>query len=183
MTMPIRPVAAGTRDTDLKHRVSNGVPDGIPEKISDALPGVLPMDEMLCFLVYSSGLALNRAYRKPLAALGLTYPQYIVMIALWTEDGLTVGQISDRLRLDSGTLTPLLKRLEALGLVTRRRTAADERRVAITLTVKGSALRTHAAEVTRCMLGHIAMPADDIDVLMQHLRRLRANLDKAAATV
>lgn len=139
------------------------------------------LDELLCFLVYSSGLAFNRVYRKPLGALGLTYPQYIVMIALWAQDGLTVGRIGERLRLDSGTLTPLLKRLEGLGLVSRRRATEDERRVEITLTPQGDALRLRAAEVMACVTGDVAMPPSEIDVIKDQLRRLRANLDMAAA--
>ena len=105
------------------------------------------LDELLCFLVYSTGSAFNRAYRKPLERIGLTYPQYLVMVVLWTEDALTVGRIGERLRLDSGTLTPLLKRLEGAGLVQRERSAADERRVIVRLTARGGALRAEAGAV------------------------------------
>lgn len=144
------------------------------------LPDPAPLlDDLLCFLIHSTGFAFNRAYRKPLEELGLTYPQYLAMIVLWAEDDLTVGAIGDRLRLDSGTLTPLLKRLEAQGMVTRRRSSTDERRVVISLTESGRALRSRAAEVMNCVSQAVDLPDGQIASLMTQLKDLRINLDRA----
>ncbi len=101
----------------------------------------LKLGDQLCFAVYSAAHAFNRVYKPLLAALGLTYPQYLTMLVLWEQDDVAVKAIGERLGLDSGTLTPLLKRLEKLGLVARRRDPADERSVRIALTTEGRALR------------------------------------------
>lgn len=144
------------------------------------LPDPAPrLDDLLCFLIHSTGLAFNRAYRKPLETLGLTYPQYLAMLVLWAEDDLTVGEIGDRLRLDSGTLTPLLKRLEAQDMVTRKRSPQDERRVVISLTAKGRDLRSRAAEVMNCVSQAVDLPEGQIAALMAQLKDLRLNLDRA----
>lgn len=148
-----------------------------PSRASQAPPR---LDELLCHLIHSTGFAFNRLYRKPLEKLGLTYPQYLVLVVLWAEDGLTVGELGDRLRLDSGTLTPLLKRLEAQGVVTRRRSTQDERRVVISLTEKGDKLRTVAAEVMQCVSGALDLPAGAVVSLTEGLRELRTRLDQAA---
>ena len=101
---------------------------------ADRLPG---LDEFLCFAVYSTNLAFNRVYKPLLDELGLTYPQYIALVALYEEANQTVGQLGEKLFLDSSTLTPLLKRLEAMGAVTRQRDSQDERQVRINLTAQG----------------------------------------------
>src|SRR5436190_22787125 len=101
----------------------------------------LLLGNQLCFAIYSTAHAFNRVYKPLLDALGLTYPQYLVMLILWEREGPSVSEIGERLHLDSGTLTPLLKRLEAAGLVRRARDPADERQVRIALTLKGRALR------------------------------------------
>lgn len=137
------------------------------------------LDELLCFAVYSAGLAFTRAYRAPLEAMGLTYPQYLVMVALWSEDGVMVSRLGDRLSLDSGTLTPLLKRLEAMGLLERRRAQEDERRVIISLTPEGRALGDKAADVTRCIGNAIGLSPGEITDLTGTLQRLRGHLDAA----
>ncbi|MFP5075794.1 MarR family winged helix-turn-helix transcriptional regulator [Rhizobium sp. YIM 134829] len=105
------------------------------------------LDQHLCFAVYSLAHAFTRAYKPLLERMGLTYPQYLVMLALWEHGSMTVRQIGDALGLDSGTLSPLLKRLEAAGFVTRRRDPADERQVIVALTESGDALREEAAQV------------------------------------
>ena len=110
-----------------------------------------PLDDFLCFAVHATGFAFNRVYRKPLARLGLTYPQFLVMATLWHEDGMTVGSLCESLALDTSTLTPLLKRLEAMGLLARRRSAQDERRVIVSLTAEGSAKRSAAADIMACV--------------------------------
>lgn len=115
-----------------------------------SLPGDAPaprLDDQLCFALYSAGLALTKVYRPILDALELTYPQYLVMMCLWETDGVTVNALGARLRLDSGTLTPLLKRLETRGLLARRRDPEDERRVRVTLTGAGRALGDQAAGI------------------------------------
>lgn len=105
---------------------------------------VLPLDRQMCFPLYAASNLLTRLYRPILNELGLTYPQYLVMLVLWERSPQTVGSLGEQLYLDSGTLTPLLKRMEASGLVTRQRDVADERRVQIALTAKGEAMRSEA---------------------------------------
>jgi len=139
------------------------------------------IDRMLCFSIYSTGFAFNRVYRKPLQKLGLTYPQFLVMVALWSEDGVTVGRLGERLSLDTSTLTPLLKRLEAMGLLSRRRSAEDERRVMVALTEKGVAMKAEAGDVLRCIVEAVGMSEGEIDRLTGEIRALREKLDKAAA--
>ena len=99
---------------------------------------LLRLDNQVCFALYSASLAMTKLYKPLLDALGLTYPQYLVMLVLWEQDGLTVSELGERLYLDSGTLTPLLKRLEATGLVARQRDAQDERRVRVMLTARAA---------------------------------------------
>ncbi|MBP1627610.1 MAG: MarR family transcriptional regulator [Holophagaceae bacterium] len=110
------------------------------------------LDEQLCFALYAASRAMTQAYQPFLAPLRLTYPQYVVMLVLWEGDGLTVSEIGERLRLDSGTLTPLLKRLEGLGYVTRRRSLEDERRVLVSLTDQGRELRKEAVAMRQNMV-------------------------------
>lgn len=137
------------------------------------------LDELLCFAVYSAGLAFTRTYRAPLEKMGLTYPQYLVMVALWSEDGVMVSRLGERLSLDSGTLTPLLKRLEAMGLVERRRAREDERRVIVSLTPAGDKLRDQAGEVVRCVSEATGLSLQDLQALTLTLQRLRTHLEAA----
>jgi len=138
----------------------------------------LALDKQLCFALYSASLAMTRIYKPLLAPLGLTYPQYLVMLALWEQDGQTVGALGDRLALDSGTLTPLLKRLEAQGQVARERDAGDERRVIVRLTAAGRALKIqarsvppHIAAATGCALDEVAQLTSRLGVLRDALVR------------
>ncbi len=101
----------------------------------------IPLDDHLCYAIYSAGIAIQRAYKPLLDALGLTYPQYLVLNTLWQQDGQTVGGIAEQLALESSTLTPLLKRLEASGFVRRTRNPDNERQVIVALTEEGRALR------------------------------------------
>ena len=142
--------------------------------------GAPDLEGLLCFAVHSTGFAFNRVYRQPLRKLGLTYPQYLVMVALWSDDNVTVGQLGEQLSLDSGTLTPLLKRLEVMGVLTRRRSEADERRVIVTLTEQGRKLKREAADVTRCVAESAGLPMADIIRLTREIKTLRANLERAA---
>jgi MarR family transcriptional regulator, organic hydroperoxide resistance regulator len=131
------------------------------------------LNEMLCFTVYSTAHAFNRAYKPVLDALGLTYPQYLVMLTLWDRDELTVKEIGEQLHLDSGTLTPLLKRLEAAGIVRRVRDTADERQVRISLTSNGEEMRKKADTVGPVVIGACKCPKEELKALNAQLVRLR----------
>ena len=137
---------------------------------------LLTLDRQLCFAVYSASLAFGRRYKPLLDALGLTYPQYLVMLVLWEEEGLTVSDIGARLLLDSATLTPLLKRLEAAELVTRERDPQDERRVRIRLTGQGRALRERAEAVPRAIGCATGLDMADMERLHAELLKLREAL-------
>jgi DNA-binding MarR family transcriptional regulator len=141
--------------------------------------GWLALDRQLCFALYSASLSMTKLYKPLLDPLGLTYPQYLVMLALWERDGETVGQLGARLFLDSGTLTPLLKRLEAQGLLQRQRDAADERRVLLSLTPAGQALREQAEAVPRSVACATACELDEIAQLTRQLQDLRRRLQGA----
>jgi DNA-binding MarR family transcriptional regulator len=136
----------------------------------------LLLDQQLCFALYSTALAMNKVYRRILGKLDLTYPQYLVMMVLWESDGVTVSEVGERLFLDSATLTPLLKRLETAGLLTRVRAADDERQVRITLTGKGRALRQKAAEVPDAVLCASQCSPEELGRLKKQLELLRRNL-------
>ena len=126
-------------------------------------------------------LGLNKIYRKLLKGLGLTYPQYLVMLVLWESDELIVSEIGAKLFLDSATLTPLLKRLEANGLVSRRRSAQDERQVVVALTVAGRRLQVLSKNVPSCVAAAMQCSVQEIDVLRLRLTDLRGVLLKKAA--
>lgn len=141
----------------------------------------LRLDHQLCFALYSSSLAMTKLYGPLLAELGLTYPQYLAMLALWERDGPGVGELGERLHLDSGTLTPLLKRLEALGLIERRRSDSDERRVHIHLTTSGRRLRQRALKVPACVLAATQCAPAELVGLVTELKQLRERLRAATA--
>jgi DNA-binding MarR family transcriptional regulator len=145
-----------------------------------AADDMLRLEAQLCFPLYAAANATIRAYRPILAPLGLTYPQYLVMLVLWEGDGRSVSEIGSSLHLDSGTLTPLLKRLEAAGLVRRRRQVADERVVLVELTAEGRALREKARAVPKAMAGRLCLDHEQFNRLRDDLRRLVANLDTDA---
>jgi DNA-binding MarR family transcriptional regulator len=136
----------------------------------------LALDRQLCFALYSASHAMTRAYQPLLAPLGLTYPQYLVMLVLWQQDGLTVSQLGERLALDSGTLTPLLKRLEAAGHVRRLRDAEDERRVRLQLTPTGRALRAQAEPIPPALAAASGCGLDEIVSLTRRLAELSGRL-------
>jgi MarR family transcriptional regulator, organic hydroperoxide resistance regulator len=131
----------------------------------------------LCFAVYSTAHALNRVYKPLLEPLSLTYPQYLVMLTLWEQDDVSVKDIGARLHLDSGTLTPLLKRLEQSGLVTRRRDSVDERHVRIELTAKGRNLRTRARNIPHEILCATGNSVEEVVALKEALAGLRERLN------
>ena len=138
----------------------------------------LQLDNQLCFALYSASLAMTKLYKPLLDELGLTYPQYLVMLVLWEGDGLMVSELGQRLSLDSGTLTPLLKRLEAAGLISRLRDVQDERRVHIHLTAAGRKLKARAHKVPACVL---AASQCSIPELVQLTRQVRELRDRLAA--
>ena len=138
----------------------------------------LQLDNQLCFALYSASLAMTKLYKPLLDELGLTYPQYLVMLVLWEGDGLMVSELGQRLSLDSGTLTPLLKRLEAAALISRLRDVQDERRVHIHLTAAGRKLKARAHKVPACVL---AASQCSIPELVQLTRQVRELRDRLAA--
>lgn len=141
---------------------------------------LLLLDNQLCFALYSASLAMTKLYKPMLDRLGLTYPQYLVMLVLWETDGKSVSELGERLQLDSGTLTPLLKRLEAAGLVRRERAADDERRVLVHLTSEGRALRRRALQVPKEVACATQCSIEEIIDLRQRLHALRRRLQPAA---
>ena len=138
----------------------------------------LALDQQLCFALYSSSLAMTKLYKPLLEPLKLTYPQYLVMLVLWERDGLTVSDLGERLTLDSGTLTPLLKRLEAAGMLARRRDDEDERRVIVKLTPSGRALKARAAKVPPQVACATACSLDELAAMTTRLKSLRDDISE-----
>lgn len=152
------------------------MPDALPTSPPDDL---LSLDRQLCFALYSASLAMTKLYKPLLAPLGLTYPQYLVMMVLWEHADLTVNDLGRRLQLDSGTLTPLLKRLEAAGLVQRQRDQEDERRVRITLTASGRSLKDQAQSIPQAVGCQMDMTNQELVSLRTTLSELRDRLNPA----
>ena len=136
----------------------------------------LLLDNQLCFALYSASLAMTKLYKPLLAELGLTYPQYLVLLVLWEQDDVIVSTLGERLFLDSGTLTPLLKRMEAAGLLVRTRSAQDERRVQISLTEVGRKLKARAARVPACVVSATHCPVPELMALTKEVQLLRRQL-------
>src|ERR1700752_3729510 len=139
----------------------------------------LQLGNQVCFAVYSTAHAFNRFYKPLLDRLGLTYPQYLVMLVLWEEDGLPVKEIGERLFLDSGTLTPLLKRMEAAGLVKRTRSTEDERQVIVALTAQGEALKEKARGLPLLILAASECSVAELTALKKEMETLRDKLNAA----
>lgn len=136
------------------------------------------IDQMLCFAVYAAGHAFTRFYKPRLDGLDLTYPQYLALLVLWERDDLSVKALGERLFLDSGTITPMIKRLEARGLVSRKRDEEDERQVRIRLTAEGRALKQKAATIPLAVMEGIGGTRADADRLREELLALRERLDR-----
>lgn len=134
------------------------------------------LDQFLCFSLYSANHAMTRVYRPLLQSLGLTYPQYLAMVVLWEKNDQLVGDIGARLHLESNTMTPLLKRLESLGLVSRERSQKDERQVRVKLTRKGHALKQKTNDFASCILAASGISVDALIDLQQRISELRDNL-------
>ena len=139
----------------------------------------LLLDNQLCYALYAAAHRMTKSYRPLLERLGLTYPQYLVLLVLWEQDGVTVSEIGRRLRLDSGTLTPVLKRLESAGFLVRTRRQSDEREVEIALTPEGAALRADAVSVREAVMCQLELSEPEIRALRKDLgtliERLSAN--------
>lgn len=142
----------------------------------------LSLDQQVCFPLYAASRAVTAVYRQELEALGLTYPQYLVMLALWERDGRGVGDLCEALALDTGTLSPLLKRLAATGLVERVRSAADERRVEIRLTEPGRALRARARDIPTRLAAATGLSEQELTALRDTLTRLTSALTDQTRT-
>ncbi len=146
----------------------------MPQKIDPTQ--ALLLDNQLCFALYSASLAMTKLYKPLLDEVGLTYPQYLAMLALWERDGLMVSELGERLCLDSGTLTPLLKRMEAAGLIARIRDVQDERRVHISLTAAGRKLKARAQKIPGCILAASQCSIPELVQLTHQIRGLRERL-------
>lgn len=150
---------------------STGIDDSIEPM--DALA----LESQLCFALYSTQLAMNKVYRGLLRELELTYPQYLVMMVLWQQDRRTVSEIGEQLTLDSATLTPLLKRLENAGLLTRQRSRQDERQVEVALTEQGRELRQRAESIPHSVICASQCSPEELKHLKDELNRLRRQLN------
>lgn len=154
------------------------------------------VEELICFALYSATTAINKAYAPLLSKIGLTYPQYITLSALWQRAGqtgadkddddkddhdkdnrgVTVGWLCNKLMTDTNTMTPILKRLEAAGHITRQRGKNDKRRVLIALTLQGAGLQTEQSEITKCVISETAMPEPELEKLVGLISQMRDNL-------
>ncbi|WP_443057700.1 MarR family winged helix-turn-helix transcriptional regulator [Streptomyces sp. IBSBF 2806] len=152
-----------------------------PTVAADATENWLRLDRQICFSLHAASRAFNGVYRVILKDLGLTYPQYLVMLVLWEQGPLPVKRLGEHLRLDSGTLSPLLKRLETAGLVRRERSARDERSVEVRPTEAGADLRERALEVPRRIVAATGFELAEIGALRERLDELTSALDAATA--
>lgn len=141
---------------------------------TDGLP--TSSEELICYTIYSAGHAFTRAYGPLLKKLNLTYPQYITLTVLWEDDGLSIGDLCKRLRLEPSTLTPLVKRLESLGHVKRKRGTEDERQVYVWLTQSGAGLKMHSKGITKCIIDATGYDLETLEILVNAIATLRDNL-------
>ncbi|MDB5523111.1 MAG: putative MarR family transcriptional regulator [Rhizobium sp.] len=144
-------------------------------------PTLLPLDSQLCFSIYSTAIAINRAYKPMLDALGVTYTQYLVLSALWEHDGMTISAISERLWLEPSTITPAVKRLEAAGFLTRQRNKTDERLVQVFLTDKGNQLHAQTGCLTDTLLRRSGFSVEDMVKLNDTVQKLRSGMHHASS--
>ncbi len=139
----------------------------------------LPLDSQLCFSIYSAAIAIHRVYKPMLDELGVTYTQYLALSALWEKDGLTIGAVAERLALESSTITPAVKRLEAAGFVERRRSATDERQVEVHLSRKGRDLHARTGCLTDALLAHSGFTVPEMIELNRRVQLLREGMRHA----
>ncbi len=149
--------------------------------MADTLPHPLSLDSQLCFSLYGASIAMNRVYKPMLDRLGITYPQYLVLHALWEEDGRTIGVLADRLSLESSTITPRVKRLEAAGFVTRARNPGDERHVHVRLTDRGEELRAESVCLAEAVFAKTGLSYAEMRSLTDTVQGLRQALTSGAA--
>ncbi len=149
--------------------------------MADTLPHPLSLDSQLCFSLYGASIAMNRVYKPMLDRLGITYPQYLVLHALWEEDGRTIGVLADRLSLESSTITPLVTRLEAAGFVTRARNPGDERHVHVRLTDRGEELRAESVCLAEAVFAKPGLSYAEMRSLTDKVQGLRQALTSGAA--
>jgi MarR family transcriptional regulator, organic hydroperoxide resistance regulator len=170
-----------------RSRASNDRSSSAPTPDATALgvdeQDVLQLDQQLCFAVHVAARAYDGLYRRVLAQTGLTYPQYLVMLVLWEHGEMSVKRLGEFLRLDSATLSPLLKRMEAAGLVQRERSANDERSVTILLTANGRALRERALSVPLKAFEATGLSLDELIDMRTRLQRLTTALDDSASAI
>lgn len=150
------------------------------DQSKDAKTACIQVEAMLCFDLYSTHHAVGQIYKPLLAPLGITYPQYLVLTILWASDNITIGAIGERLYLESSTLTPLIKRLEAQGLVKRKRDREDERKVRVKLTKAGDAMREDVGHIPTCMMEAFGLPLSDLMGVHEKLGKIREALKKQA---
>lgn len=148
------------------------------EQPNCAAPEALRLDNQLCFALYSTSLMMTKAYKPLLDKIGLTYPQYLVMLILWQQDGIGLKDISEQLFIDSGALTPVIKRMEVMGLLTRVRPAHNERSLEISLTAQGQQLKTAAAQINQQIGLQCGIALADIQHLRQELQQLRQQIQQ-----
>lgn len=196
--MPVAETAAPPEDAALAARAETPAPDLSEDADDPALAGAadtaetqvalaepdagdgrLPLDRFLCFALYSANHAMHGVYKALLKDVGLTYPQFLAMTVLWDNNNVPVGTITQKLQLDTNTLTPLLKRLEAMGLVTRTRNPKDERQVILKLTRKGRALQKKTEHFGACILSSTGLSVEDVMDIQEKIMRLRDNLRDA----
>lgn len=146
---------------------------------SQVIGSDLQLDSQLCFTLYSTSLLMTKFYKPLLKGLGLTYPQYLVLLTLWQEDGQSAGAISRHLRTDTGSLTPVFKRLEADGLLQRVRSRRDERVVELFLTEQGRAMQAQAQEIPDCVIMASGQLPEELAELKRRLETLRDRLEEA----
>ena len=154
----------------------------VPHSDATDTPNPLALEQQVCFALSVAARSVVAAYRPLLEPMGLTHPQYLVMLALWQHAPLSVRRLSELLQLDPGTLSPLLKRLEAIGYLRRERDRADERNLAITLTPEGQALRSRAEQIPPAVVQRLGMPVEDLQQLHAALTQVIAAARPAATT-
>jgi len=142
-------------------------------------PRIPVLDEQICFALYNASRAITARYRDLLDPLGLTYPQYLVLLVLWEQESITVSRLGERLHLDSGTLSPLLRRMETAGLISRNRLPLDERSVQVSLTERGSALRYYASNVNDVICAATGVELDDLQSLREQIALLAEHVRHA----
>lgn len=148
--------------------------------MTDAPSLPLSLDDQLCFALYGASMAMTRVYKPMLDRIGITYPQYLVLHALWEEDGRTIGQLADRLALESSTITPLVKRLEAAGIVKRTRDPKDERHVHVLLAPPGEALKADAECLAETIFARTGLSMEDMRALNRQVQTLQRALSTPA---